>query len=162
MRRLPLLLASAALALTLTACGGAKAPTSNQPGNGSQVIFSTGASGVATSDQPSVATNAPATIETAGLRLDDLAFTPVDPSGVTTFSGVVINGGAGEAQVARIVIELYDGAGQRVSRVSFSNPPLAILQPGDSSRWQAQAGNLLGEWQTAKATVEVAPPAAAR
>ena len=161
MHRLPQLCAVLALTLTLAACGGTKSPTSDAPGDSGAVVFSLGAAGGAPSDQPEAATAVPTPPQSTGLRLDDLTYARVGTNGNVTFQGVVVNSGVAEAQIVKISVDLYDGSGRRISRVSFSNPSLPILQPGEATRWQGQAAQLVGEWQEVRGTVAVTSPNAA-
>jgi hypothetical protein len=83
-------------------------------------------------------------------------------NGSVTFSGQVANLGNEEVRIAKVIIELYDASGQRISRLSFSNPALPPLKPGEGATWEGQRGGLDVEWAETRASVAVEPITAAR
>ena len=83
-------------------------------------------------------------------------------NGNVTFTAQVMNLGTEELRVAQVVVELYDAAGERMGRISFSEPGLPTLQPGQGTGWQGQRGGLTAEWAEIRASAVAEPVVAAR
>ncbi len=164
MRRLtlpPLLLL---LIFALVACGGTKAPATDAPtdGNGLNTVFSIGTTGDPKPIDPAATPRPqPTAAPTGGLAVENLQYQKGE-NGDTTFTAQVINLGTEEARVAKVVLELYDATGQRLSRVSFSEPGLPLLKPGEGASWQGQRANLTGEWIEVRASVVAGQISASR
>lgn len=162
MRRLALPALLLALALALVACGGTRtAQPTPPPGVSDTSVWSMSATGGPSADA-SVAPRPTATAApTRGLTVENLQVKQ-EQNGQVTFTAQVLNLGTEESRVAKVVIELFDASGERVSRVSFASPGLPNLKPGEGTGWQGQRGGLGTDWVEARASVVAEPVAAAK
>ena len=164
MRRLSLPALILALALTLAACGGTKSPTTDAPtdGSGLNTVFSLSTTGDPQPSDPAASARPQPTAEpTGGLSVENVQYKKAE-NGNVTFTAQVVNLGTAESRVQKVVFELFDASGQRLSRVSFSEPGLPILKPGEGASWQGQRANLAGDWTEVRASVVAGPVSAAR
>lgn len=163
MRRLALLPLILILVAALAACGGTKAPASDAPatnggGDGnvpiSQAVGDPLPAGASAPPRP---TEQPA----LGLVVQNVEY-KAQGNGNVTFTAQVLNLGTQEVRATKVVLELYDAAGQRITRMSFSEPGLPTLKPGEGASWKGQRGGLTVQWAEIRATAAAEPLAAAR
>lgn len=155
MRRLSLLPLILALALALVACGGSKAPTPGADDTGTTVLGSV-VGGPNTADPARTPPPQPTALPTLGVSIENVQY-KAQGNGSVTFSAQVANLGSQEVRVSKVIIELYDAAGEMITRMSFSNPALPSLKPGEGATWQGQRGELDIEWAETRATVAAEP-----
>jgi hypothetical protein len=96
-----------------------------------------------------------------GLTVENVQY-KAQGNGSVTFSAQVVNLGTEEVHVSKVVIELFDASGGRLTRMSFSSPGLPTLKPGEGATWQGQRGGLEIEWAETRASVVAEPVTAAR
>lgn len=165
MRRLTLLPAVLLLSLALAACGGTKSatPEATTPDNGGlNTVFSLSTTGDPKPPDPAATPRAEPTVAPAkGLSVENVQFKKND-NGSVTFTAQVLNLGSEESRVQKVVVELYDASGQRVAQVSFTEPALPILKPGEGASWQGQRANLAGDWTEVRASAVAGPVSASR
>ena len=126
MRRLTLLPLLLILILALVACGGTKSPTTDAPSDGSglNTVYSVSTTGDPKPSDPAASTRPqPTPAPTGGLTVENVQFKKAE-NGNVTFTAQVVNLGSEESRVEKVVLELFDASGQRLSRVSFSEPGL--------------------------------------
>jgi hypothetical protein len=160
MRRLSLLPLVLALALALVACGGSKSPTpggDSSGDDGSTVVLSSVVGGPSSPDPAATVPPEPTALPTLGVTIANVQYT-AQGNGSVTFSGQVANLGTEEVHVSKVIVDLYDANGGRITRMSFSNPALPNLKPGEGATWQAQRGDLADvTWVETRASIAADP-----
>jgi hypothetical protein len=160
MRRLSLLPLVLLLALALVACGGTKSPTA--PGdtsgdnNGEPIVISAAVGGPNTADPNATPQPQPTALPTLGVTIENVQY-KAQGNGSVTFSAQVANLGTEEVRVTKVIIELFDANGERITRMSFSSPALPSLKPGEGATWEGQRGGLDVEWAETRASIAAEP-----
>ncbi len=153
MRRLLYILAPLFIFL-LTACGGTQkvTPTTTSGSSGVRVLASAaGPAGPVSTEQPP-AVEVPANA-VQSFTLEEPRRTSTANGGMTV-SGKIVNNGDKKAQPTRIIVTLFDEAGQIVSKASFSDTRLTALEPGGGLTWQGETLFSVQEKQRLEFTVE--------
>ena len=160
MRRLFLLPLLLMFALALSACGGNASPANGgETGGDGPVVISAAVGDPLPADAS--APPQPTALPTLGLTIENVQYEALG-NGNVNFTAQVINAGTEQAQPTKVVIDLYDATGVRITRMSFSSPGLPALKPGEGASWQGQRGGLNVEWAEVRASVVAEPVAAAR
>jgi hypothetical protein len=164
MRRLSLLPLILVLALALVACGGSKSPaTTGGETSGEDretVVLNSVVGGPDNADPAATAPPQPTALPTLGVTVENVQY-QAEGNGSVTFSAQVANLGSEEVRVMKVIIDLYDANGERITRMSFSNPALPSLKPGEGATWEGRRGGLDIEWAETRASVAAEPLAAA-